>query len=330
MMSLPKRRRALLWSRDDISCCSCPDLNSVHAHCPCDSCCGKAVARATEYRHWVATRDYVHLMEQDTEPAEQQVEHNIEQQEPVQAMEQWAGHNVRRGGEHEAGQEFEIENEVLVGQSMEQRADLEQEQEAVCLDEELQEGEELDQDGMTHIKITNDGYVYPHALYAGDTLQLHRVKMDVMNAVLKAFQLAEEMDASQQNFLKILQYGKEQYCKGTAGARFEYLWPQSWQSAIKMLADQGYQDAVDYFVCLSNNHFCSYDIFSGLKSTCRLCGSPASSCIKYSYLPLKHKVRQWCNSSSFCHKTLERKGTLVEQCTGACYQKRTVGWRSFW
>ena len=126
--------------------------------------------------------------------------------------------------------------------------------------------------------------------------------MDVMNAVLKAFQLAEEMDASQQNFLQILQYGKEQYCKGTAGARFEYLWPQSWQSAIKMLEDQGYQDAIDYFVCLSNDHFCSYDIFSSLKSTCRICGSPASSCIKYSYLPLKHKVRQWCNSPSFCQK----------------------------
>ena len=142
------------------------------------------------------------------------------------------------------------------------------------------------------------------AWYAGDydALQLHRVKMDVMNAVLKAFQVVEEMDASQRNFLQILQYGKEQYCKGTAGARFEYLWPQSWQSAIKMLTDQGYQDAVDYFVCVSNSHLCSYDIFSGLKSTCRLCGSPALSCIKYSYLPLKHKVRQWCNSPSFCQK----------------------------
>ena len=98
------------------------------------------------------------------------------------------------------------------------------------------------------------------------------------------------------------QYGKEQYCKGTTGARFEYLWPQSWQSAIKMLEDQGYQDAVEYFVCLSNNHPCSYDTFNGLKSTCRLCKSPASSCIRYSYLPLKQKIRRWCSSSSFCEK----------------------------
>ena len=64
-MSSSKRRRVLLWSRDDISCCRCSDLNSLHAHCPCNSCCGKAVARATEYRHWIATRDYLHLTKRD-------------------------------------------------------------------------------------------------------------------------------------------------------------------------------------------------------------------------------------------------------------------------
>ena len=91
-------------------------------------------------------------------------------------------------------------------------------------------------------------------------------------------------------------------CKGTTGARFEHLWPQSWQSAIKMLEDQGYQDAVDYFVCLSNSHPCTYDTFSGLKSTCRLCKSPVSSCIRYSYMPLQQKIRQWCSSPRFCNK----------------------------
>ena len=57
-------------------------------------------------------------------------------------------------------------------------------------------------------------------MHAGDALQMQRVKMDIMKAVLEAFQLAEEMDASQRYFMRILQYGKEQYCKGTAGARF--------------------------------------------------------------------------------------------------------------
>lgn len=87
------------------------------------------------------------------EHEEQGAEHNIEQQEIGQGVEQSAGDYVHeQSGEQEARhvQEFEIEQEVLVGQGMEQRADLEQEEEAVHLDEELQEGEELEQDGMAH------------------------------------------------------------------------------------------------------------------------------------------------------------------------------------
>ena len=56
-MSSPKRARILLWNREDISHCSCGHSKSVHAHCPCDVCRGKAVARSTEYHHWVATRE---------------------------------------------------------------------------------------------------------------------------------------------------------------------------------------------------------------------------------------------------------------------------------
>ena len=58
-MSSPKRVRISLWNREDISYCSCGDSKSVHAHCPCDVCDGKAVARSTEYHHWVATRDLI-------------------------------------------------------------------------------------------------------------------------------------------------------------------------------------------------------------------------------------------------------------------------------
>ena len=131
--------------------------------------------------------------------------------------------------------------------------------------------------------------------------------MDVISGVLKAFQLAEELNTSQQ-FINILQFGKEQYHKGTNGARFEHLWPQSWQSAVKLLENEGYQDAVDYFICLNIRHPCSYGIFSGTNSKCQFCESPifsgtnsmcqfcespASSYIMYSYLPLRHKIRQW-------------------------------------
>ena len=32
--------------------CSCSELNYVHKHCPCRICCGKAVSKRTERRHW--------------------------------------------------------------------------------------------------------------------------------------------------------------------------------------------------------------------------------------------------------------------------------------
>ena len=41
------------WNRQEVSYCRCSKLKYVHAHCPCYNCNGKAVSRATEYRHWV-------------------------------------------------------------------------------------------------------------------------------------------------------------------------------------------------------------------------------------------------------------------------------------
>jgi len=123
-----------------------------------------------------------------------------------------------------------------------------------------------------------------------------------MSAVVKAFQLAEEMNASQQHFMQILGYGKEQYCKGSGTCISERFWPNSWESATAMLRNKGCQDPEDYFVCLDNNHPCSYDIFKDPKSACKHCGNDMSLCIKYSYLPLRHKIQHWCSSSSFCHR----------------------------
>ena len=93
-------------------------------------------------------------MEQDIEPAEQEIEHNKERQETGQDVEQRAGHYLQQDGEQrEAGHELEIEEVV---QSVEQGEDLEQDEETIrdkdlSDHEELQdlEAEELDQDGMS-------------------------------------------------------------------------------------------------------------------------------------------------------------------------------------
>ena len=129
--------------------------------------------------------------------------------------------------------------------------------------------------------------------------------MDVLSAVVKAFQLAEEMNASHNQFAKILQFGKEQFCKGCAEMEsFNHLWPSSWQSAIKLLEKQGYTDPEDYYICLNSSHPCNYGVLKTPAEMCTLCGSsaPESAYIKYSYLPLRSKIKQWCSSSKFCQK----------------------------
>ena len=104
-------------------------------------------------------------------------------------------------------------------------------------------------------------------------------------------------------FLEILQYGKQQYFKGSVEAiKFDYLWPRSWQTAIKMLERQGYRDPENYFICLDNSHPCHYSILSSSTVSCKYCGNSSSTCIKYSYLPLRYKIKQWCSSPIFCEK----------------------------
>ena len=45
-----------MWSHTDVPYCICPSLPYKHAHCPCELCHGKAVSRATEFRHWSAAK----------------------------------------------------------------------------------------------------------------------------------------------------------------------------------------------------------------------------------------------------------------------------------
>ena len=157
-MSVQKRRRLILWSRDEVSCCNCPDFNSVHAHCPCDSCCGKAVSRATEYRHWVATRDYLRLTEQDAEVAQQDEGRQEIEQDAEQDAEQDVERSVQHGSVQQqneqgvvpaAAEELPLEMDEELERNIEQREDQEEEGARDQHPEELQDqARELDQDGM--------------------------------------------------------------------------------------------------------------------------------------------------------------------------------------
>ena len=59
---------------------------------------------------------------------------------------------------------------------------------------------------------------------------IYTVTHDVIEAVINAMKLTEEVNGSQQNFMSILSYGKELYYKGKGnelGTENEKLWPKS-------------------------------------------------------------------------------------------------------
>ena len=115
--------------------------------------------------------------------------------------------------------------------------------------------------------------------------------------------LMEEVSGSQQDFLRILQYGKDLYCKGKSPDLSKH-WPATWQSAIKLLNQNGYKPPIEYFVCLNDSHPCCFDVLKSANQNCRFCHTNGHLCIKYSYLPLKDKIHRWCQDANFCHKMM--------------------------
>ena len=55
-MESRKQQRPTVWKHSDVPCCNCPCLGYMHTHCLCERCRGRAVSRATEFRHWSAAK----------------------------------------------------------------------------------------------------------------------------------------------------------------------------------------------------------------------------------------------------------------------------------
>ena len=59
----------------------------------------------------------------------------------------------------------------------------------------------------------------------------------------------------------------------------------------KIFDDVGYEDAKEYFICLSGAHKNHWDIMESATEKCRYCGEAGT--IKYYYLGLRSKVKLW-------------------------------------
>ena len=56
------------------------------------------------------------------------------------------------------------------------------------------------------------------------------VENTILHAVLNAMKIQQEFSGSQEQFMRILNYGRDLYCKGDSG--LQNRWPSSWQSCV--------------------------------------------------------------------------------------------------
>ena len=84
------------------------------------------------------------------------------------------------------------------------------------------------------------------------------VENTILHAVLNAMKIQQEFSGSQEQFMRILNYGRDLYCKGDSG--LQNRWPSSWQSCVAILQAQGYTEPRKLYICLDEEHPFCYDV----------------------------------------------------------------------
>lgn len=124
------------------------------------------------------------------------------------------------------------------------------------------------------------------------------LESDIVVAVLRAISLCDSMSGSQKDFLSILEYGRDLYCKGNAALSSK--WPTSMAACMQILKKAGYKEPRSYYICLDSCHPGLWSTLEKVDELCKYCKRPGT--IPFHYLPLEDKVKRWCSSASFCKK----------------------------
>lgn len=140
-----------------------------------------------------------------------------------------------------------------------------------------------------------------------DEEQSMALKYAIVQSIFKALNLNKDSGESLNNFDALLSLARDMYCLGKGVNEddpiIKDMWPKTWDKARKYLVELGYVDAKEYFIyfiCLNNSHSRHWDIMDSHHEVCRHCQNPGD--IKYYYLGLEGKVKQWYSNPDMCEK----------------------------
>ncbi|KAL5487225.1 hypothetical protein EMCRGX_G019802 [Ephydatia muelleri] len=250
----------LTWKREDIVYCRCSDMRSVHSHCPCGMCNGSAVSRSTEYRHWeIATKCASNLAFTSTASPSSSL---VIPEMPMCIPNVVSDDKTMSGDELEACSS-EIATVANSNQSSPSTTATD------CGDvETMLEAEDFCAGGIECTLQNEDGsFPIDNVERMQGTVVDHKVKCIIREAVLGAMKIQSEFSSSRAHFLRVLNYGRDLFCKGDPNI-IKY-WPKTWQDCISLLSGEGYTEAIQYWICLNREHPCCYDITNSPEELCK-------------------------------------------------------------
>ena len=100
-----------------------------------------------------------------------------------------------------------------------------------------------------------------------DNQEQRKIENDVLEAVLDALVIQDDFSTSQEHFMRVLNYGRDLYCKGDP--QLLRYWPRSWQAVTKLLKMKEYKEPITYQICLSTEHPTCYDIMNSTELVCK-------------------------------------------------------------
>ena len=93
------------------------------------------------------------------------------------------------------------------------------------------------------------------------------VENTILHVVLHAMKMQQDFSGSQDQFMCILNYGQDLYCKGDRDLQSR--WPSLWQSCVALLQAQGYIKPKKLYICLDEEHPSCYDVMDSPINTCK-------------------------------------------------------------